>query len=422
MRFCPNCGTPITPGKQACLSCGQSLPLERQIRPQPNQHADTMLSSLPPQKEIQPPPSNTPNASSGAGYTPIIASNTPFAGYQPPQAGSGMSYGPSSGPGSSSTPAAFPVQNGYYGQTPPPPPGIIGPPPTWATTPHIKKKKLSKGLFATLALLTVLIMGSGFWLIYYTTVSHPAQLQTQATATMQARSTTEASIAGTVSAQTTGTAIAQAHTAATAVAQQTAQAQATTTALQNLYTKSTAGTPALDSPLNAQDGANWYVYDAVGGGGCAFSNGSLHASVIQKNYYVPCFALNSNYSNMAFQAQMTIISGSEGGLIFRANQTTSQFYLFRVGQDGSYSLYVSKDDKTSTAIVDDTSTAIKKGLGQTNLVTIIAKGSNIYLYINRQYVGSVSDTSYTGGKIGIFGSNSSNATDVAFNNVQVWPL
>jgi hypothetical protein len=212
------------------------------------------------------------------------------------------------------------------------------------------------------------------------------------------------------------------HTAATAVAQQTAQAQATTTALQNLYTKSTAGTPALDSPLNAQDGANWYVYDAVGGGGCAFSNGSLHASVIQKNYYVPCFALNSNYSNMAFQAQMTIISGSEGGLIFRANQTTSQFYLFRVGQDGSYSLYVSKDDKTSTAIVDDTSTAIKKGLGQTNLVTVIAKGSNIYLSINRQYVGSVSDTSYTGGKIGIFGSNSSNATDVAFNNVQVWPL
>jgi hypothetical protein len=265
-------------------------------------------------------------------------------------------------------------------------------------------------------------MGSGFWLIYYTTVSHPAQLRVQATATIQARSTTEANVAGTAAAQTTGTAVAQAKIAATAVAQQTAQAQATATAFQNLYTKSTAGAPDLDSTLSAQDGANWDVYDAVGGGGCAFSGGSLHASVMQKNYYVPCFASNSNYSNMAFQAQMTIVSGSEGGLIFRGNQTTSQFYIFRVSQDGSYSLYVSKDDKTSTAIVDDSSTAIKKGVGQTNLVTVIAKGSNIYLYINKHYVGSVSDTSYTGGKIGIFGSNSSNATDVAFNNVQVWPL
>src|SRR6266567_125240 len=175
MRFCPNCGTPITPNPQACLNCGQPLPLERQMRPELDQHAETMLSSFPQQKEIPPPPGSTPNASRDEGYTPIIAANAPFAGsYQTPQVGSGMYYGPPSGPGfSSPTPAAFPAQNGYYGQTqpPPPPPGVIGPPPTWATTPNGKKKKPSKGLFAALALLAVLIMGSGFWLIYYTTVS-----------------------------------------------------------------------------------------------------------------------------------------------------------------------------------------------------------------------------------------------------------
>ena len=119
---------------------------------------------------------------------------------------------------------------------------------------------------------------------------------------------------------------------------------------------------------------------------------------------------------------MTILKGDEGGLIFRANDMNSKFYYFRIGRDGIYSLNISKDDKHSTPIAFDTSAAIKRGVGQTNVVTVIAKGPTIYLYINKHYVSSTTDKSYNAGKIGVFAGDNRNATDVAFNNARVWQL
>jgi hypothetical protein len=416
MRFCPNCGAPFASGQgSTCQHCGISL-IERITQSEANEQAGTIASSPNLQKD------NSPD------YNTILADP-----WQDPVSNSYA--GSPSGPGytSSQQPANNPIvrpdytmpanQGNSYGQiSPGPTHEAISPIPAWSNLSRNKKKFHLRGFTVFLVLFTLLIMGSGFWLIYYATVSHPATLHAQATATMQAISTANTHATTIVQTHVTGTAIAQANATATVVTQATAQAQATVTALQDLYTKSTSGTPDLNSPLNAQDGENWDLYDAVGGGGCAFTNGALHASVMQKSYYVPCFALNSQYSNFALQAQMNIKQGDEGGLIFRGNETNSQFYLFRISQDGSYGLYVSKDNTHNTAIIDDSSSAIKKGVKQNNLITIIAKGSTIFIYINKQYVGSVSDSSYANGEIGVFASNNGHATDVAFNNVQVWKL
>jgi hypothetical protein len=137
--------------------------------------------------------------------------------------------------------------------------------------------------------------------------------------------------------------------------------------------------------------------------------------------YVPCFAQASNFSNFAFQVQMTILKGDGGGLVFRADAANAKFYLFRITHDGLLTLLVTSDSKTNTPLVDDTSAAIKKG-AQTNLVTVIARDSNIYLYVNKQYVDSVSDSTYSAGKIGLFADDTDAATDIAFNNVNVWQL
>jgi hypothetical protein len=263
-------------------------------------------------------------------------------------------------------------------------------------------------LFAGLALIPIL---GGIILLSYVAVIHPAQLRAQATATVSAAHT-----------QATGTALAYANATASANAQATAQVMATATARQAIFNQSTSKTPTLTSSLAGQDNAEWDVYQAQGGGGCAFNDGALHASVFQAQFYVPCFAQATNFGNFAFQVQMTIIKGDEGGLIFRANDATSKFYLFRIGRDGYYSLNVSKDNNTNTPIAFDNTQAIKTGLGQPNLLTVVAQGKNIYLYINKQFVGSAMDSSYASGKIGIFAADHTNDTDVAFTNARVWTL
>jgi hypothetical protein len=297
---------------------------------------------------------------------------------------------------------------------PPPPPniGAGAQPPVWATPQYTPKKKTSRGLFITLTLITAVVVLGSFWLIYYAGVARPAAQHAQATVDAQSSATASAN---TAQAQATA---AQVHATATA----DAEVQATVTAEQTIYKQATAGTPALSSPLTGQDSAKWDLYTAAGGGGCAFTNNALHASVDRTDYYVPCFALNPTFSDFAFQVQMTIVKGDEGGLIFRGNSTTSQYYLFRIGQDGSYGLYLSQDDTHSSTLASATSTDIKKGVGQVNLLTVIAKGNDIYLYVNQQYITHVTDSSYAKGQIGLFGSNGGNPTDAAFSNAQVWQI
>ncbi len=267
-------------------------------------------------------------------------------------------------------------------------------------------------------------MSGGVSLIYYTTVAHPAQLHAQATATIQTALTADAHTTATAQAQVTATAVANANATTTAQTQATAQAQATVTALQSIYTQATQGGPAFTSSLAAQDNNNWDVNDTTDGGGCGFNAGSYHTTILSNHFYFPCFAPGTNFGNFAYQAEVTINQGNEGGLIFRANSNfdLAQFYLFSIDQTGNYSLAVSKDKTHGTTLASDASPAIKTGAGKQNLLTVISKGNIFYLYINKQYVGSASDSSYSTGEIGVFASDSTANTDVSFRNAQVWSL
>ncbi len=66
---------------------------------------------------------------------------------------------------------------------------------------------------------------------------------------------------------------------------------------------------------------------------------------------------------------------------------------------------------------------VKTGLNQTNLIAIVADGSNIYLYMNHHYLNQTSDTTYQSGEIGVLAENStSSSAEVVFRNAQVWKL
>src|SRR5216683_3121050 len=223
-----------------------------------------------------------------------------------------------------------------------------------------------------------------------------------------------------------GTSTAQANTTATAQASATAAASATASALQTVLSQATSGTPALNDQLSAP--SNNYNWDQLTssnstvGGSCTYTGGAYHSNMPRTSFFQPCFAETPTYGNFAFQVQMTITQGDEGGIIFRADPANSKFYLFRISQSGAYDLFLYVDNQGSHAknLLSNSSSLIKMGQNQTNTITVVARGANIYFFINSQYLDGVSNGMFSSGKIGVFGESNTHPTDVAFSNAQVW--
>jgi hypothetical protein len=409
---CNSCGTELPPEARNCPNCGTAVfassPFEKTAFSSPGTPPESTLpTAYPPgsfQEMASPPPQPQPEK-------PFQANSYPYI------------------PGTQATPPPDPY--GQPGRYPPPQPPLYpgsqrppypAPPPVQPQGTPRGRRGLSRGMMILLIVLALLVMLSGFGLIFYSTVYHPNQLHMQATATAQTQQTIVAQTTATANTQATGTAVAISNATATAQAQATANVIATATALQNVYTSATQGTPVLNDSLSFNTGSNWEEDQAQGGGGCAFSGGAYHASIDQKGFYFACAAQNTSFSNFAYQVQMTITKGDAGGVFFRGNRSASQFYLLSIARDGTFDLFVSKDQNHSSDLNFGNSSAIKKSSGQANLISVVVRGNSIYFYINKQNAGSVNDSTYKGGQIGVFVDARTTATEVAFNNAQVWKL
>ncbi|GAC1379988.1 MAG: hypothetical protein NVSMB33_05600 [Ktedonobacteraceae bacterium] len=357
----------------------------------------------------------------------------------PPPAASTPSYLPHVQPGSftnyssHSQRATYPdamqqpnAQQTAYAQTPQySTPQLYSAPPPYMQSPSPQRRRgLSRGMTLLLIVLALLIIFGAGGLLLYTTVIQPEQLHAQATATAAANVTGTAQAQTTATSQVVATSQAHANATVTALAQANAQSSATATALQNVYTSATSGTPTLNDSMTHQDSNAWEEDNKTGGGSCAFTGGSYHATMPQVGFFASCYASTTNFSNFALQVQMNILKGDRGGIIFRSNSTATRFYLLRIDQSGSYDLYVYVDNNGSNArsLIQSSTTAIHTGLNQNNQIAVVARANNIYIYINQQYVNSISDSTYSSGSIAVFAEDHTQATDVVFTNVQVWKL
>lgn len=185
---------------------------------------------------------------------------------------------------------------------------------------------------------------------------------------------------------------------ATATTQARVAATVTATIAYNNYVQATSGTPLLN---DAQIG-------------CDFTGGVYHVGINQKNTFLVCYS-QPTFSNFAFQAQMTILKGDYGGIAFRTNKQDPFGYRFAVGVGGWCNLVYGNKELAKCA-------AIKVSLNQPYLLTAIARGSSISLYIDKQWVTTVEDSSASSGNVGLTAGDFSNEADVAFRNVQVWNL
>ncbi len=185
-----------------------------------------------------------------------------------------------------------------------------------------------------------------------------------------------------------------------------------------VYAKATSGAPVIDDALAGPDGNVWYNY-LSGKNGCSYENGAYHVRLVQAGGY-DCIGYGTYFHDLVFQANVTMIRSDSAALDFR--YASSGAYIFAIVVDGSYQFDSYSQNANIKVIRQGYDSAINTDAGQTNQLTIIAIDKTFYFYINRQFVVTAQDKTYSQGQIAFSAGSNSGTTDVAFSNVKVWKL
>ncbi len=205
----------------------------------------------------------------------------------------------------------------------------------------------------------------------------------------------------------------------TPVVHATTQATPTANSAQNPYPPN-SGTLVLNDPLTDNSkGYKWDESSFSGTDSCGFTGGAYH--IVEKTGLI-CIpeAKDLVLSNFAFEANIKIVKGDNGGIGFRINQVNKTFYNFDITTSGSYVLQA-YTGKYST-LSQGTNSVINKGLNQSNLVAVVANGDLITIYVNNQIIDSVHDKTFSQGQIGVLSFGDNGPTDVIASNARAWKL
>lgn len=285
-------------------------------------------------------------------------------------------------------------------------------------TPLKSHRGLSRGQAIFLIGLVLLVIAGSVGLFYVVRTNQIASSNANATATARANST-----ATTVSAQATGIAETNALLTQNAVTEANATATATASA-------ATAIASASPIPYGSYRGVlvlNDSLSNAWGGSAntspgfsyCVNAGGALHDRA-PTGVGIYCYAPNTDFADFAYEVHMTIVEGGAGGIIFRSSSTSTAFYQFLIGvADGRYLLI----DPSGKTLSSGSSSAINTGPNQSNLIAVVAQGSKIEMYVNRQLIASVNDSTFMHGGIGVAAvGTTSTPTEAVFSDAKVWML
>jgi hypothetical protein len=277
-------------------------------------------------------------------------------------------------------------------------PNAFPPPPF---VPPVVPPKRGRNMTAVIVIvvLVLVIVASTIGFVGYN--NNQKTLHANATSTAQANAT--ANVLGTVSAQNT------------VYAHQTAVAS----------TYPFSANQVFNDPLT--DNSKGYAWDNDNQF-CYFSGSTYHVYDDQVKTYQACVASKTNFSDFTYEVQMVIKKGDPvvgGGLIFRSDSANNKFYRLYIDTTGNYGILVSVD-KTGTntrTLKSGAAASFTNGIGATNTIAVVAKGDQISLYVNRELVTTVTDSTYSKGQIG-FDTDlyTSQTGEVVFNNAKVWAL
>jgi hypothetical protein len=133
-----------------------------------------------------------------------------------------------------------------------------------------------------------------------------------------------------------------------------------------------------------------------------------------------------SYSDIVIEADGHAVSGPtfiEYGVIFRVSSDGKNYYGFTLTREGKYTLWRCDNECTdSTDFIDlisyTTSPAVKSGTA-TNHLKVVVQGNQIGIYVNDQWLNTVTDSTYDSGSVGFFLNNQDPNAKAAFANLSV---
>jgi hypothetical protein len=188
--------------------------------------------------------------------------------------------------------------------------------------------------------------------------------------------------------------------------------------LLQVYGTVTASPSVMTDLLTSPD-ANGWDEGPQPGGGCAYTNGAYHATVLH-SAVIRCLAETAPRPSgpFAVQADVSFLRGDGGaGLVLCYAGESAPYYRFVVRPDGYFDLF---DPLTATHISAPNVTPRAH-----YRLTAIVRASDISLYIDGTPVGRfpVEPGVVMDGKIGVFAVDGKhNPTDVVFHNFRTWEL
>ena len=188
---------------------------------------------------------------------------------------------------------------------------------------------------------------------------------------------------------------------------------------QSIYELATSRRPFLTDSFSNNSSALYPWREGTDNiGTCVFTGGAYYNIEPTPGSIHACSPGGVYLRDFVFQVQMAIVKGDAGGIALRANSKGG--YNFLIRQNGYYELSLLSVDYT--IIVGGLSPAIKVGLNQSNLIAIVAHGKTLDLFVNKHYITSVNDSTYSEGAIGTVAHAMSKPTEVEFRNAMVWIL
>lgn len=196
-----------------------------------------------------------------------------------------------------------------------------------------------------------------------------------------------------------------------------ARANATRAAQTNPYIP---GSTLIFSDMLKAANSNWER-----NAGCAFKGSGYHVA----STTIQSCMLNTNITPTDFvlEVKATLLHGDVGGLLFRQNRlyNRSNGYLLDFDSKGNYQLWNYSISSAAKLIGYGVSRHFNTGYNQPNIIALIAQGSDITLYINRQIVRHFADSTYSTGGISLVSANyvhHKGSSEASYSDLRLWQL
>src|SRR5262249_27495213 len=142
--------------------------------------------------------------------------------------------------------------------------------------------------------------------------------------------------------------------------------------------------------------SRWHSDDTnFNGESCRFTGGAYHAIQESIRYDTTC-SIEGDFSNFAFEVQLTITQGDCGGIRLSQDMENLFTYYFGICQDDTYMAKkygYSGDHEVQTRSSISSSSAIHAGRSQQNKIALVASGSTMTFYVNEQPIDHVQERS-----------------------------